>query len=179
MAQRQLSPQFLNSLVMVPHRDEQNTLVRQTTTETAVFQVDILPYTLGTEKSLRLKMFGDCMNSTGVDRDITFRWYFGSTTLSTSIFTIPHTGTKRAVKFEGTLMGQEALDVQRSVTEVLMGAANTATGTSAVPSFVHLATQETCTEDTTVSNTMTLSVELSASSISFLFNFWGATLEIV
>lgn len=179
MVQRQISPNFLNSLVMCPHRDEVHTLVRETASETAVFRVDVLANVLGTEKSLRLKMFGDCFNQTGVDRTITFRWYFGSTTLATAAFTIPNNASKRAVKFEGTLMAQEELDVQRSVAEIIMGATGTTSGTSAAATAVHLCTHETVTEDSTVINEMLLSVELSASSVSLLFNFWGATLEVV
>lgn len=179
MAQRQISPHFINNIVLCIKRDAVNTLVRETTTETAVCETAILPHTLGVDKSLRLKMFGDCFNQTGVDRDITFRWYFGNTTLSTSAFTIANDASKRAVRFEGTLMAQNELDVQRSVTEIVMGGTGTTSGTSAAPHSTQLCTNETITEDSTTINGMILSVELSASSVSLLFNFWGATLEIL
>lgn len=161
-------------------REESTVNINNSTTETTVFTTTISGNTLGTNKFIRLTMFGECLNNTGVDRVITVRMKYGATTAFTANITFATSASTRGISFYGYLMGHDATNSQKAHGVVILGDIGTSTGTTgtAVHS-VNAASNTSIAEDSTANKTLSITVQLNVASANLDFNHWGTLLEIL
>jgi hypothetical protein len=106
--------------------------IASTTVETALYSVSIPANTLGTRKSIKFKLIGDYLNSTGSAANLTIRVTYGATTVaSTGVVSVATNANRRALVIEGEISARGATNEQVSFVEFQLGDSNMA-GTAAV-----------------------------------------------
>jgi hypothetical protein len=101
--------------------------IASSTVETALYSVTIPANTLGTRKSIKFKMIGDYLNSSGGASNLVVRVTFGATTvLTTGTVSIATGANRRALVIEGEISAANATNAQVGYAEISLGDSNMA-----------------------------------------------------
>jgi hypothetical protein len=184
------SPEFFTEawtqFVGVLDRQVTQNDVNNTAAETTLYSFSVPANVLDTQKALRLKMWGDFLNTTGAGATVRVRVKFGATThwddTSGSLTT---NATRHPWEMEVLIGNQNATNVQAIGGRFLMSpvTANVGIGdlatipastTGAVASFY-----ATGAIDTTAARTLEVTVQLSASSTNLSIRRQFAILEVL
>ena len=169
----------ITSTSRVLNRDVTARSVDNTVTETSIYSFSVPASTLGTDKKLRLTVFGEIRNSFGA-ATFAVRGKYGATTFSTfSSLSNAVEATGRAIKMVFEIAAFNSANAQIGVGELNVGAnggfGGSATGFGAVGHTI----KTDMAEDSALSKTLEVTVQHDTADPSIEFISSGAILELV
>lgn len=155
--------------------------VVNTTTETAIYSYAVPGGTIGTGNILRLTLNGTFRNFSGSNRSYTLRTKYGATTLHADVSTVfGSLDVRHSIIIElwlynvnGNTSSQRIFGRHR----VVGGTATTGDGDLALTTTLEWGLGGTAAEDSTASNTLSLTIEHPAASSDLSFSREAVTLE--
>lgn len=164
-----------NSLLLSATGDSE---VVNDTTETSIFSGTVPAGTLGTNNLLILRQIGDFLNNTGVNQTYTLRVKFGGTTIHTFTSVSWVTDINRRSSLATVFLGgQNATNSQRSMMEHKQGGPGSDTGTANTGNDHNTSVNKSIAVDSTVDQTLQVTVQLPAASANLAFRRRGVWVE--
>lgn len=159
-------------------------LVSNTTTETQVYSFSVLGNTLGTNRALRITIFGDRLNNTGGVQNETIRIKFGATTIATATTGGTSASATRApwklvcnlFAFNGATNTQKAFYEYAAGTSPGAGAI---AGTDNDSSGGLIGSHLSIAEDDTTAKTLAVTIQLGTASANMNHNVFGVFVELI
>lgn len=160
----------LNDLVSIYERSTSEVDVVSTVTETTVFSKTITGGHVSNNRSLRLRIVADYLNDSGSNRNVTIRVKLGGTTLATVVgSSVPASASRLPAGLEILIQARGATNAQL----VSVRHPNFTSQGTVIESL-----PATAAVDTTVNQTLAVTVEHSAAHASLSWRKRGADLEL-
>lgn len=147
--------------------------ISNTTTETSLFGAGaptIKGGTLGTDRILRIRVYGDYQNNTGANRTVTLRLKYGATTVYTEVRNYSSDANFLHEHAIYSLVAFNATNAQESFPALF----RTAGGLVGTPTFTTAAS----VEDSTADKTLDLTAQLSTASASLQYRVFRITVDV-
>ena len=151
--------------------------------ETSLFSFSVPANALGTNRMLRLTLFGDYLNNSGATRTVTFKAKYGATTLfNDATLALAASASRRPFRFELQLANQGATNAQVLSGLISLGLAGGTTSglgdLSALPALMNHIFGASV-EDSTAAKTLDVTATHSAANASISIRRQYACLELV
>lgn len=168
-------------IVQILNRAVAQVIVANTGVETSVYSFSVAGGTLGTNKRLRLTVFGDCLNNSGGNSNLTVRAKYGATTFGTLVGVVTTAATRQGTKLTIDLMALNATGAQMGVLETpVLGVGSFAvdgvSGSTLVHQTQHSA-HNAIAEDSTAAKNLVVTVQHSVANAAIDFHMNAAFLE--
>lgn len=154
-----------------------NTTVASTTTETDLYRYSVPGGILGTNRALRLTLYGNYLNDTGANRTFTLKAKYGATTfLDGATANITNSANTRAARIEVMVFANGATNAQEAFGEItLSGVAGLQFWGANGNNIINSSAYNTMSIDSTAAADLAVTIAHSAADTTFVL--MGARLE--
>lgn len=172
-------------IATVLDRDVTQAEVVSNNTEVTVYSFSVPGNTLGTNKAIRITIFGDYLNNSGAPSDLTVRYKYGATTFAAPAFpAVAASASRRAYRSVGgggsLLFAVNATNAQMGTVFDGLGAPGALTGGSSSDQYaVFGGHHTTVAEDSTVAKTLAITIQHSVSAATISFRLHVVIVELV
>lgn len=157
--------------------------VTNTTTETGLYSLSVPGGLLGTDRALRLTVFGRYLNNSGLNATFTLRVKYGGTTYYQGITpALATNASRRPCKFEVWLSANNATNSQRVWGQFAVGnvtATTTGEGAFSAGDQVAMTWAGNAAIDSTAAQTFALTLEHSTANANVTFGRHYAVIEVL